>query len=134
MKSRRRVNSTVLRFFQMMMKPFLATLFLILSAPNAPAQLAKIAGIVVDPQPARITQAKVIVEGKRDRQEFTTDEEGFFQGNVQPGWYVITVSHYGFETRKLKLFLKPDVVTPLNVTLTLPGYKSYKCPKGTICL
>ena len=94
------------------MKPIIATLFLIVVPSIASAQLAKIAGIVVDPQPARITQAKVVVAGERDRHELTSDEEGFFQGNLDPGWYVITVSHYGFETRQLKLFLKADVVTP----------------------
>ena len=76
------------------------------------------------------TQAKVIVAGKGDRRELTTDDEGFFQSNIQPGWYVITISHYGFQTRKLKLYLKPDVVTPLNVTLYPP---SFKCPQGKIC-
>ena len=101
------------------MKAIVAMLFVILLSANALAQVAKIAGIVIDPQPARITQAKVIVAGKSDRRELTTDDEGFFQSNIQPGWYVITVSHYGFQTRKLKLYLKPDVVTPLNVTLTL---------------
>jgi hypothetical protein len=105
-------------------------LFVILLSADAPAQIAKIAGIVVDPQPARITQAKVIVSGKGDRREFTTDDEGFFQGDLKPGWYLITISHYGFQTRKLKLYLKPDVVTALNVTLSLP---SFACPKGKIC-
>src|SRR5205085_9322789 len=118
--SRRRVNSTLMCFPSQTMKPIVATFFLILFVANTQAQLAKIAGVVVDPQPARITQAKVIVVGKRDQQEFVTDEEGFFQGDLQPGWYVVTISHYGFSTRKFKLFLKPDVVTPLNVTLTLP--------------
>ena len=112
------------------MKPIIATLFLILVPSIASAQVAKIAGIVVDPQPARIAQAKVIVAGDRDRRELTTNEEGFFQGNVEPGWYVITVSHYGFETRQFKLLLKADVVTPLNVTLKV---LNAKCPKGQIC-
>ena len=112
------------------MKPILATLLLIVVPSIASAQLAKVAGIVVDPQPARIAQAKVIVAGDRERKELTTDEEGFFQGDVQPGWYVITVSQYGFETRQFKLFLKADVVTPLNVTLNV---RSDKCPKGQIC-
>lgn len=112
------------------MKSIIATLFLIVVPSIASAQLAKVAGIVVDPQPARITQAKVIVAGEHDKRELTTDDEGFFQGSVQPGWYVITVSHYGFETRQFKLFLKADVVTPLNVTLNV---RSSKCPKGQIC-
>ena len=112
------------------MKPIIATLILFVVPSIASAQLAKVAGIVVDPQPARITQAKVIVAGERERRELATDEEGFFQGDVQPGWYLITVSHYGFETRQFKLFLKADVVTPLNVTLNV---RSSKCPKGQIC-
>lgn len=112
------------------MRPIIATLFLIVVPSIASAQLAKVAGIVVDPQPARITQARVIVAGESERQELTTDEEGFFQGNVKPGWYVITISHFGFETRQVKLFLKADVVTPLNVTLNV---RSGKCPKGQIC-
>ena len=112
------------------MKLIFATLFLILVTSIVSAQSAKLAGIVVDPQPARIAQAKVIVAGEGARQELTTDEEGFFQVNVQPGWYVITVSHYGFETRQFRLFLKADVVTPLNVTLNV---RSSKCPKGQIC-
>jgi hypothetical protein len=112
------------------MKPIIASLFLILVPSIAFAQLAKIAGIVVDRQPARIAQAKVIVAGERDRRELTTDEEGFFQSNVEPGWYVITVSQQGFEPRQFKLFLKADVVTPLNVTLDV---RSSRCPKGQIC-
>ena len=112
------------------MKQIIATFILIVVPSIASAQLAKVAGIVVDPQPARIAQAKVIVAGERERRELTTDEEGFFQGDVPPGWYVITVSHYGFETRQFKLFLKADVVTPLNVTLNV---RSSKCPKGLIC-
>ena len=36
--------------------------------------------------------------------------------------------------RKFKMFLKPDVVTPLNVTLTVGSQKIGKCPKGAICL
>jgi|ERR1043165_4947821 uncharacterized membrane protein len=112
------------------MRLIVATLFLIVVPSIASAQLAKVAGIVVDPQPARIAQATVIVAGEGDRQELSTDEEGFFQGNVKPGWYVITVSHFGFETRQFKLFLKADVVTPLNVTLNV---RSSKCPKGQIC-
>ena len=113
-----------------LMKPIIATLFLILVPSLASAQLAKVAGIVVDPQPARITQAKVTVAGEHDRRELTTDEEGFFQGSLQPGWYEITVSHEGFQTRKFKLFLTSDVVTPLNVTLNV---WTSKCPKGQIC-
>jgi uncharacterized membrane protein len=112
------------------MRLIIATLFLIVVPSIASAQSAKIAGIVVDPQPARITQAKVVVAGERDRRELTTDEEGYFQGNVEPGWYVITISHYGFETRQFRLLLKTDVVTPLNVTLNV---RSDKCPKGQIC-
>ncbi len=112
------------------MKQIIATLILILVPSIASAQSAKVAGIVVDPQPARIAQAKVIVAGEGIKQELTTDEEGFFQASVQPGWYVITISQYGFETRQFKLFLKADVVTPLNVTLNV---RSSKCPKGQIC-
>jgi hypothetical protein len=112
------------------MKTIIATLFLILVPSIASAQVAKVAGIVVDPQPARIAKAKLIISGERDRRELTTDEEGFFQGNVEPGWYVITVSQYGFETRQFRLLLKADVVTPLNVTLNV---RSVKCPKGQIC-
>ena len=112
------------------MKTIAAILFVLIFVANVPAQTAKIAGIVVDRQPARITQAKVIVAGKGDTRELTTDDEGFFQSDLQPGWYVITISHDGFQTRKLKLYLKPDVVTPLNVTLDLP---SVKCPQGKIC-
>jgi hypothetical protein len=115
-------------------KLILAGVFLILFVANTPAQLAKIAGIVLDPQPARITQAKILVVGKRDKKEFVTDDEGFFQGNLQPGWYTITVSHYGFRSRKFRLFLKPDIVTPVNVILTVPDQKIGKCPKGAICL
>ena len=114
----------------LIMKTIIATLFLIVIPSIASAQVAKVAGIVVDPQPARIVHAKVIVAGERDRWELTTDQEGFFQGNVEPGWYVITVSAYGFETRQFKLLLKADVVTPLNVTLNV---RSAKCPKGQIC-
>lgn len=116
--------------FATIMKLIIAALFLLVVESIASAQVAKVAGIVVDPQPARIAQAKVIVAGERDRRELTTDEEGFFQGNVEPGWYVITVSQYGFETRQFKLLLKADVVTPLNVTLNV---RSAKCPKGQIC-
>ena len=112
------------------MKLIVVTLLLIVVPSIASAQSAKVAGIVVDHQPARITQAKVLVVGERDRKELTTDEEGFFQGNVEPGWYVITVSHYGFESRQFKLLLKADVVTPLNVTLYV---RTGKCPKGQIC-
>jgi len=112
------------------MKPVIATLFLVLVPVIAFAQSAKVAGIVVDPQPARITQAKVIVAGERDRRVLTTDEEGFFQGSLQPGWYEITVSHEGFQTRKFRLFLKADEVTPLNVALNV---STGKCPKGQIC-
>lgn len=112
------------------MKLIIATLFLIVIPSIASAQLAKVAGIVVDPQPARIAQARVIVAGERDRRELTTDEEGYFQGSLEPGWYVITVSHTGFETRQFRLFLKADVVTPLNVTLSV---WTGKCPKGQIC-
>src|ERR1044072_9774041 len=112
------------------MKLLVATLCLLLLSSIAFAQTAKVAGIVVDPQPARITEAKVIVAGENDRRELTTDQERYFQGNVKPGWYVITVSHFGFETRQFKLFLKADVVTPLNVTLYV---RSSKCPKGQIC-
>jgi hypothetical protein len=121
-------------FTSKILKLILTASFLILFAADAPAQLAKIAGVVVDSQPARITEAKILVAGKRDTKEFATDEEGFFQGDLKPGWFIITISHYGFRTRKFKMFLKPDVVTPLNVTLTVGSQKIGKCPKGAICL
>ena len=121
-------------FISLTSRLLVAAIFLIVVSVSAHAQLAKIAGIVVDPQPARITEAKVLVVGSHDRRELITDEEGFFHGDLKPGWYVITVSHYGFRTRKLKLFLKPDVVTPVNIVLTVPSQKIGKCPKGAICL
>ena len=59
---------------------------------------SRIVGVVLDPNGARIANARVRIEGARSSHEMYTSDDGAFEAELAAGTYRITVEAQGFRT------------------------------------
>ena len=85
----------------------------------------KLAGMIVDPNEARINGAKILIVGKGIKRETIADEEGYFQLDLPQGRYVVTVSANGFRSARRNIFVKSNSVMVLNVKLAVAVFVDY---------
>src|SRR5689334_8983916 len=102
MKSRRRVNSTVM-CFPTLQRLALATVILLICAVAASAQTdtGTIDGVVTDVMGAVVARAKVVITVGSSSRELETNEMGEFHATVPLGLCRITVESPGFKVAKL---------------------------------
>jgi hypothetical protein len=89
-----------------------------LPIPSQKSQAGKIMGTLLDVNDARVTRAKIRVEGAKSEWQGESDEAGDFTAEVPVGEYRIYVSAHGF--RKFEspfLKVKPDVIEMVNIHL-----------------
>jgi hypothetical protein len=83
------------------------------------AEPGKLAAMIVDPNDARISGAKILIVGKHETREVASDDEGFFQVDLKQGRYSVTVTANGFRTARRNIFVKSNTVLALNVKLAV---------------
>ena len=89
-----------------------------LPIPPQKSQAGKIMGTLLDVNEARVTRAKIRVEGAKFKWQGESDEAGDFTAEVPAGEYLIYVSAHGF--RKFEsafLRVKSDVTEMVNIHL-----------------
>ncbi len=67
-------------------------------------QTSQIVGVVLDPNGARIPNARVRIENARSTHEMYTSDEGAFETELPAGTYRITVEAQGFRTVEVVSF------------------------------
>ena len=98
---------------------------------------AKIKGLIVDWQYARISHAVIIIKNDLFTKEVRTDDEGAFEIEVDAGTYDLLAKSPGFSPFRRKAYsVKSGDMKTLNILLNAaqPPKASYKCPRGKTCI
>jgi len=131
------LKAIVMRFLQQSMRSEIVAISLLLLIAHVLAnpmcaqsrrlqsEPGKLAGMIVDPNEARINGAKILIVGKGIKRETIADEEGYFQLDLPQGRYVVTVSANGFRSARRNIFVKSNSVMVLNVKLAVAVFVDY---------
>ncbi|MGI8638208.1 MAG: carboxypeptidase-like regulatory domain-containing protein [Segetibacter sp.] len=115
---------------------FLIIAFVLCFAPClAQNASAKVKGIVVDWQNARVLATIIVFQNKQFRREITVNPDGEYEIELPVGSYVVKAQRFGFRQYRFKsLKVVANETRTLNIELKYAPTKTYKCPKGQICL
>ena len=98
-----------------------------LSVPARGERTSRLAGVVLDPNGARIPFATVTIENAAAKREAQTDDEGSFEVELPAGAYRITIEADGFKKVELASFrVRPNKRESLKVSMKV------KPPESTL--
>lgn len=94
-----------------------------------------LSGTLVDPNDARITAAKIILNNKKANQELASDMNGEFKIEIAAGIYQITVEANGFKKYQQEgIKIESEKTTKLKIMLQVGEISGGQCPARHICL
>ena len=81
--------------------------------------VAKLSGLILQPDAAGVPGARIIIERKGVRREIVSATDGSYEINLPKGKYKVRVKAQGFYPSKERLcVLRSDVTTKLEITLS----------------
>jgi hypothetical protein len=103
---------------------FLVSVFVAFQIPHADfgkigsTPQARLKGVVADSNQARVSKAKVIVEGEFSKAVVITNDDGTYSVDLAPGLYSLTVISPGFcSLMRARFELRPLTDVEMNLTL-----------------
>src|SRR5688500_2999112 len=91
--------------------PYGATRVALAQSLRPQSEPGKLVGMVVDPNGARIATARIFITRRRLSRDVLVNEEGFFQIDLPPGRYRLTITANGFRTARRTVVIRSNAVT-----------------------